>query len=154
MTDTKPKQIVLTDVIKSESGISFLNDLRLLQITKTGDISFRFLKNNTVNVKPEITVTKHIHSIMLIARSKWFKKAYKEFLKHKDITKFELNQIIQKVYRNNENQLCFDVKLIDLAVFREFGMHSFFILNFTNLKKFIFNFYFYKNIFCMLENAM
>ena len=123
MTDSEPKKIFQTNLIKSESGISFLNDLHLLQITKTGDISFRFLKNNTVHVKSEIIVTKRIHSIVLIARSKWFKKADKEFLKHKDVTKFELNEIIQKVYRNNENQLCFDVKLIDLALFSEFGIH-------------------------------
>jgi hypothetical protein len=123
MTDSEPKKIVQTNLIKSESGISFLNDLHFLQITKTGDVSFRFLKNDTAHIKSELTVTKRIHSIVLIARSKWFKKAYKEFLKHKDATKFELNEIIQKVYKNNENQLCFDVKLIDLTVFREFGIH-------------------------------
>ena len=141
MTDTESKNIVPTSdkLVKSESAISFLNDLHHIQKTESGDIAFRVPKTRTVHLHSENSATKYIHSVILFARSKWFKKAYKEFLKHKDETKFELNDFIQKVYRDG-NKLCFDLKHTDLQIFREFGKNEFLYIFFNENTNVMFHF--------------
>ena len=127
MADTNKKQSINHDssnkFIKIESAVSILNDFHHFRLMESGDIGFRVAKSFGTHVKGEATVTRYIHSIILFARSKWFRKAYNQFLKNKkDENRFELNAYTQSIFKDGDNKLCFNMSGIDILVFLEFGI--------------------------------
>ena len=87
--------------IFTESAISFLNDFRLAVVRFPGDIGFS-VKRNPNNLKLEQYATKYVHSTILFARSKWFRKAYSSYKKTEETTSF-----VEK----NTSLKCINVKI-------------------------------------------
>jgi hypothetical protein len=111
--------------IHTESAISFLNDFRLAIVRFPGDIGFK-VKRNPNNPKLEQYATKYVHSTVLFARSKWFRKAYPLYKKTDDMDVFEenneaLNKIKVKVTPtlDDQDRLVFQIDGVSLDSFQE-----------------------------------
>ncbi len=127
--------------IYTESAISFLNDFRLAIVRFPGDIGFK-VKRNPNNPKLEQYATKYVHSTILFARSKWFRKVYPLYKKTDDMNVFEenneaLNEIKVKVTPQLDNQghLVFQIDGVSLDSFQELSKFNLKFIN--NLIKII-----------------
>jgi hypothetical protein len=107
--------------VKTSVAIEAMTDLHQLQLSRPGDIVFIISKQNTDNRNDDTCIEKCLHSTILIARSTWFRKVYKQYLKKTDESNFQLNEITQSAYKDKNRRLCFDMQTVELKVFREFG---------------------------------
>ena len=122
------EKVIAENKILTESAISFLNDFRLAIVRFPGDIGFR-VKRNPNNHKLDQYATKYLHSTVLFARSKWFRKFYPKYLKENDISIFTedrkeaLNEIKVeiKVSFDEVGRLLLQIDGVSLDSFQEFS---------------------------------
>ena len=107
--------------VKTKIAVEAIIDLRQFQLSRAGDIGFVISKNNTEDKNEDTIIVKFIHSTILMARSSWFRKAYKHYLKKNDESNIKLNEITQTAYKDQNRKLCFDIQTVELKIFREFG---------------------------------
>ena len=107
--------------VHNEVSAEFMIDLRQFQLSRAGDIGFVISKNNTEDKNEDTIIVKFIHSTILMARSSWFRKAYKQYLKKNDESNIKLNEITQTAYKDQNRKICFDIQTVELKIFREFG---------------------------------
>ena len=91
--------------VKTSVAIEAMTDLHQLQLSRPGDIVFIISKQNTDNRNDDTCIEKCLHSTILIARSTWFRKVYKQYLKKTDESNFQLNEITQSAYKDKRDYL-------------------------------------------------
>ena len=110
------------DLVRRTAVTALLNDLRFCLVNIPGDVELKFKriiakKNGTNDPDDSIFISRHLHSVLLMARSNKFRECYKEKRNH-----VNAESEVDFLYDVGTNQYTIDIKReIPANVVHEFG---------------------------------